>query len=174
MSKRKIIKVVDLLRSGATIVDDLEYHYERPKASGAMWEGSMVLQKGNYTYYFKLWHHGGDTMSTREALDGLVLEGIKEEGGTSGPFKDSYYDLHWHSVRSPGSIWIHPEGWFGDKDLEKKLFRKSLGETTGNPDAVFEYHRNYNWQEAEDFTGDQKEKLRELGFKELPIEESKE
>ena len=48
LSMVRRLTALGLLRSGATVVEPLEYRYARSKASGAMWEGSLVLKKSPY------------------------------------------------------------------------------------------------------------------------------
>ena len=74
-----------------------------------MWRGRCEVILNGITFSFEMWHHGGDIMSRQEAIKAMSLKGIYVLG--------KYYDIYWHAVMSEDEIWIHPNGWFQDKEL---------------------------------------------------------
>lgn len=154
------ISANQLIKEGASVVDELHYYPDREKVSGRMWGGNITLKKDGIEYHFKMWHHGGYSMTPDEALSEMDLEGVRTKDG-------EYHDAYWTTIQGKdGSLYLHSKknGWFGDRSLEGKLFKDTLGKKTGEDKAVFEYHQNYNWQEGDDITPEVSRKLRDLGF----------
>jgi len=139
------VRATTLLNQGATIVQPLKWNRARAKVSGYMWSGSLELEKDGVTYHFNMWHHGGDEMSEADVLEAISLKAITVDG--------KYYDIYWHTVMTEDEIYLHPEGWFGNKRLEKEV------------DRVVK-RANYNFA-RNSLSQEQKNALVELGFRKL-------
>ena len=143
-----------LLDMGAKIIAPLKYSAGREKSYGYMWGGRMVLKYGKLIYNFELWHHGGYEMTEEEALKEISLKGIQS------PSK--YYDVYWYCMMSESEIWLNPRGWFYDRKLEEQLL------------TITGYRkRNYNFDREKEFTPEQVQKLKNLGFIRIVYTEKK-
>ena len=140
-----------LVESGAEVVEPVEYHPGREKVYGRMWENSTKLKKGNTTYHLSLWHHGGDTMTEGEALSSMAIKGI-EVG-------DKWNDPYWTTVMSRDAIYLHPKGWFNDRELEAKV-KRALGKSQD------EWMTNTNTR-RDKVTPAIEKRLLKLGFKKI-------
>lgn len=130
-------------------VQEVEFHFypDRAKSEGRMWGGSAVLTRGDVTFDFMMWAHlRDDGVMREEAEDHMSLRGVDVDG--------KYHDLHWSSIMTEDSIYIHPKGWFNNYNLE------------GEVREVLHGRKNYNF-ERDTLTPEQVKQLLQLGFYKL-------
>ena len=102
-----------LIEKGAIEIKPLKIYPAREKAWGRMWSGEAILQLGKIIFKFNIWHHGPNNS----------FQAYKEIKEQTHPdlisLEDKSFDAYWYTVQTKDSIWLHPQGWFRDDNLNR-------------------------------------------------------